>query len=32
MAANILKKLGYAEPHNLGGLHHWAAAGGAVIR
>jgi rhodanese-related sulfurtransferase len=32
MAANILKKLGYAETHNLGGLHHWAAAGGQIAR
>ncbi|MGR3505526.1 MAG: rhodanese-like domain-containing protein [Paracoccaceae bacterium] len=32
MAANILKKLGYRETHNLGGLHHWAAAGGTVTR
>lgn len=32
MAVNILKKLGYHEMHNLGGLHHWVAAGGAVTR
>ncbi len=32
MAANILQKLGHAEIHNLGGLHHWAAAGGAIER
>lgn len=28
----ILRKLGYAEVHNLGGLGHWQAAGGAVTR
>lgn len=32
MAANILQKLGHAETHNLGGLQHWAAAGGAIER
>lgn len=32
MAVNILQKLGYGETHNLGGLHHWAAAGGQVER
>ena len=32
MAANILRKLGHAEAHNLGGLQHWAAAGGAIER
>ena len=32
MAVNILQKLGYGEVHNLGGLQHWAAAGGPVTR
>lgn len=32
MAANVLKKLGYPETHNLGGLRHWIEAGGAVTR
>lgn len=32
MAANILQKLGHADTHNLGGLQHWAAAGGAIDR
>jgi len=32
MAVNILQKLGYAEMHNLGGLQHWAAAGGPIAR
>lgn len=32
MALNVLRKLGYREVHNLGGLAHWAAAGGAVLR
>ena len=32
MAANILQKLGHADTHNLGGLQHWAAAGGAIER
>lgn len=32
MAVNILQKLGYGEVHNLGGLQHWAAAGGPIAR
>ncbi|MCW1954308.1 rhodanese-like domain-containing protein [uncultured Lentibacter sp.] len=28
----ILRKLGYREVHNLGGLSHWQAAGGQLIR
>lgn len=32
MAANVLKKLGYSETHNLGGLRHWIEAGGEVSR
>lgn len=32
MAVNILQKLGYGEIHNLGGLHHWTAAGGKIER
>ena len=28
----ILRKLGYQHVHNLGGLSHWQAAGGAVKR
>ncbi|MDP5349061.1 MAG: sulfurtransferase, partial [Paracoccaceae bacterium] len=32
MAANILQKLGHADTHNLGGLQHWAAAGGTIDR
>lgn len=27
-----LRKLGYTEVHNLGGLSHWQAAGGAIQR
>ena len=27
-----LRKLGFAEVHNLGGLSHWQAAGGAITR
>lgn len=30
MAATILKKLGYKEVHNIGGLGHWQQAGGDV--
>lgn len=30
MAANMLRQLGYENVHNLGGLGHWVAAGGAV--
>jgi rhodanese-related sulfurtransferase len=32
MAANILKKLGYPQTYNIGGLHNWAAAGGKITR
>lgn len=32
MGVNVLKKLGYSEANNLGGLQHWIAAGGAVER
>jgi rhodanese-related sulfurtransferase len=32
MAAGMLRQLGYAEVHNLGGLTHWMAAGGPVER
>lgn len=32
MAARSLAAMGYREVHNLGGLHHWQAAGGAVTR
>jgi rhodanese-related sulfurtransferase len=32
MAVNVLKKLGYSAAHNLGGLSHWVAGGGAVTR
>ncbi|WP_298675060.1 rhodanese-like domain-containing protein [uncultured Lentibacter sp.] len=28
----ILRKLGYTEVHNLGGLNHWKAAGGTLVR
>ncbi|MDF1801611.1 rhodanese-like domain-containing protein [Thalassovita sp.] len=30
MAAGLMKRLGYENVHNLGGLGHWVAAGGAV--
>jgi rhodanese-related sulfurtransferase len=30
MAANILRKLGYTQTYNIGGLHNWAAAGGKI--
>lgn len=29
-AASMLKQLGYTDVHNIGGLSHWAQAGGAV--
>jgi len=29
-AAMMLKQLGYADVHNIGGLGHWVRAGGAV--
>lgn len=32
MAARMLAAMGHAEVHNIGGLHHWQAAGGAVTR
>ncbi len=32
MGATILKKLGYKEVHNIGGLGHWHQAGGEVTR
>jgi len=32
MAARTLTAMGYREVHNIGGLHHWQAAGGAVTR
>lgn len=32
MARGVLQQMGYTEVHNLGGLHHWAQAGGAVVR
>ena len=31
MARQTLLRLGHAEVHNLGGLAHWAAAGGVVV-
>lgn len=30
MAASTLKRLGYENVHNIGGLGHWVRAGGAV--
>ncbi|WP_212524596.1 rhodanese-like domain-containing protein [Actibacterium sp. MT2.3-13A] len=30
MAAQMLLQLGFKEVYNLGGLHHWQTAGGAV--
>ncbi len=30
-AAAILQQLGYQNVHNIGGLGHWAQAGGAVV-
>jgi rhodanese-related sulfurtransferase len=32
MAAGLLRQLGYEDVHNLGGLSHWAAAGGPIER
>lgn len=32
MAKGVLEDLGHAEVHNIGGLSHWQAAGGAVAR
>lgn len=32
LAQNVLKKLGYRETHNLGGVRHWAEAGGKLRR
>lgn len=32
MAARMLTAMGYREVYNVGGLHHWQAAGGAVTR
>ena len=32
MAVQVLQKLGYGAAHNLGGLSHWVAGGGAVTR
>ena len=32
MAKGMLDGFGYAEVHNLGGLSHWAQAGGPVVR
>ncbi|WP_319823492.1 rhodanese-like domain-containing protein [Thalassovita sp.] len=32
MAVNLLRRLGYEDVRNLGGLGHWVAAGGAVER
>lgn len=32
MAAQVLRRLGYAEVHNLGGLGDWISAGGSVSR
>jgi rhodanese-related sulfurtransferase len=32
MAAGLLRRMGYGDVHNLGGLSHWAAAGGAIER
>lgn len=32
MAAQMLGAMGYAEVYNIGGLHDWHAAGGAVVR
>lgn len=30
MAATMLRQMGYADVTNLGGLHHWMAAGGEI--
>jgi len=32
MAADLLRRLGYSDVHNIGGLGHWVAAGGKVER
>ncbi|MGH1354429.1 MAG: rhodanese-like domain-containing protein [Thalassovita sp.] len=32
MAAGMLRRMGYENVHNLGGLGHWVAAGGQVER
>ncbi|WP_136442740.1 rhodanese-like domain-containing protein [Pacificoceanicola onchidii] len=32
MAKGMLKRMGHEEVHNIGGLGHWQAAGGKVIR
>jgi rhodanese-related sulfurtransferase len=32
MAVNLLQRLGHAEVHNIGGLHHWQAGGGEILR
>jgi len=32
MAARMMKKMGYENVHNLGGLGHWHQAGGKVVR
>ena len=32
MACDLMRRLGYDDVHNIGGLSHWQAAGGAVAR
>lgn len=32
MAAGLLRRMGYDNVHNLGGLSHWLAAGGQIER
>lgn len=32
MAARAMTQMGYKTVHNLGGLNHWASAGGKVVR
>lgn len=32
MAARMMMQMGYQTVHNLGGLNHWAGAGGKVVR
>lgn len=32
MAAETLRQMGYDDVHNIGGLGHWVAAGGAIER
>ncbi len=32
MARRMLANMGYDEVHNIGGLGHWQAAGGAIVR